>query len=39
MESPSGIEATFPGARCVPILDPFGNRIRFNEDQTTAKTT
>jgi uncharacterized glyoxalase superfamily protein PhnB len=26
-----GIETTFYGARCVQTVDPFGNRIRFNE--------
>ena len=26
-----GIEETFYGARCVQVIDPFGNRIRFNE--------
>jgi catechol 2,3-dioxygenase-like lactoylglutathione lyase family enzyme len=27
-----GIETTFYDARCVEVLDPFGNRIRFNEN-------
>lgn len=27
-----GIETTFYNARCVEVIDPFGNRIRFNED-------
>jgi len=27
----SGIEETFYGARSVPVIDPFGNRIRFDE--------
>lgn len=26
-----GIEETFYGARCLQVIDPFGNRIRFNE--------
>lgn len=26
-----GLETTFYGAKCVEIIDPFGNRIRFNE--------
>lgn len=26
-----GIETTFYQARCVEVIDPFGNRIRFNE--------
>lgn len=31
-----GIEATFYDAKCVQVIDPFGNRIRFNEDMKTA---
>ena len=27
-----GIETTFYDARCVEVIDPFGNRIRFNEN-------
>lgn len=27
-----GIETTFYNARCMEVTDPFGNRIRFNED-------
>lgn len=27
-----GIEETFYGSKCVEVIDPFGNRIRFNED-------
>jgi uncharacterized glyoxalase superfamily protein PhnB len=27
-----GIETTFYDAKCVEVIDPFGNRIRFNED-------
>jgi uncharacterized glyoxalase superfamily protein PhnB len=27
-----GVEQTFYGARCMEVIDPFGNRIRFNED-------
>jgi hypothetical protein len=27
-----GIETTFYEARCVQVIDAFGNRIRFNED-------
>jgi uncharacterized glyoxalase superfamily protein PhnB len=30
-----GIETTFYGAKCVQVIDPFGNRIRFNERLTT----
>ncbi len=26
-----GIETTFYDAKCVEVIDPFGNRIRFNE--------
>ncbi len=26
-----GLETTFYGAKCVETIDPFGNRIRFNE--------
>ncbi len=32
-----GIETTFYGARCVEVIDPFGNRIRFNEDRGAEK--
>lgn len=34
-----GIETTFYDAKCVEVIDPFGNRIRFNEDLKAAKTT
>jgi uncharacterized glyoxalase superfamily protein PhnB len=34
-----GIETTFYGARSVQVIDPFGNRIRFNEDLKAAKAT
>ncbi len=34
-----GIETTFYGARAVQVIDPFGNRIRFNEDLKTAGST
>ena len=27
-----GVEETFYGAKCMEVHDPFGNRIRFNED-------
>jgi catechol 2,3-dioxygenase-like lactoylglutathione lyase family enzyme len=27
-----GIDTTFYDAKCVEVIDPFGNRIRFNED-------
>lgn len=27
-----GIETTFYDSTCVEVIDPFGNRIRFNED-------
>jgi hypothetical protein len=29
-----GIETTFYDARCMEVIDPFGNRIRFNERLT-----
>lgn len=31
-----GLETTFYGSKCVEVIDPFGNRIRFNE--RTSKT-
>jgi predicted enzyme related to lactoylglutathione lyase len=34
-----GIETTFYDAKCVEVIDPFGNRIRFNEDLKGAKAT
>jgi uncharacterized glyoxalase superfamily protein PhnB len=34
-----GIETTFYGARCVQVIDPFGKRIRFNEDMEPAEAT
>ena len=27
-----GVEQTFYGTKCLEVIDPFGNRIRFNED-------
>jgi hypothetical protein len=33
-----GLEMTFYDAKCVQVIDPFGNRIRFNEDLKKAKT-
>jgi catechol 2,3-dioxygenase-like lactoylglutathione lyase family enzyme len=27
-----GVEQTFYGTKCMEVIDPFGNRIRFNED-------
>ena len=27
-----GVETTFYDAKCMEVIDPFGNRIRFNED-------
>ena len=32
-----GIETTFYDSRCVEVIDPFGNRIRFNEDLKSDK--
>jgi hypothetical protein len=34
-----GIETTFYYAKCVQVIDPFGNRIRFNEDLKAGKAT
>ena len=31
-----GLETTFYNAKCVEVTDPFGNRIRFNEDLKTG---
>ena len=33
-----GIETTFYDAKCVEVIDPFGNRIRFNEDLKKEQT-
>lgn len=33
-----GLETTFYHARCVEVIDPFGNRIRFNEDLKTGNS-
>ena len=30
-----GTEATFSDAKCAQVIDPFGNRIRFNEELKT----
>lgn len=30
-----GIETTFYDAKCVDVIDPFGNRLSFNEDLRT----
>jgi uncharacterized glyoxalase superfamily protein PhnB len=32
-----GIETTFYNAKCVEVIDPFGNRIRFNENLDPAR--
>jgi hypothetical protein len=32
-----GIETTFDDARCVQVIDPFGNRIRFHKDLKKEK--
>ena len=34
-----GLQITFYDAKCVQVIDPFGNRIRFNEDLKTTKET
>jgi catechol 2,3-dioxygenase-like lactoylglutathione lyase family enzyme len=31
-----GLETTFYDAKCVEVIDPFGNRIRFNENLKPA---
>ncbi len=31
-----GIEPTFHGSRCMEVIDPFGNRIRFDESLKKA---
>jgi uncharacterized glyoxalase superfamily protein PhnB len=33
-----GIETTFYNAKCVQVVDPFGNRIRFNQDLKKGQT-
>ena len=33
-----GLETTFYNSRCVQVIDPFGNRIRFNEDLKPGTT-
>ena len=32
-----GIETTFYNSMCVEVIDPFGNRIRFNENLKTSE--
>jgi hypothetical protein len=34
-----GLETTFHDSKCVEVIDPFGNRIRFNEKLTQAGAT
>jgi uncharacterized glyoxalase superfamily protein PhnB len=34
-----GLETTFYEAKCVQVIDPFGNRIRFNEDLKPVQAT
>jgi len=34
-----GIETAFYGARCMQVINPFGNRIRFNEDLHPQETS
>ena len=34
-----GLDTTFYDAKCVQVIDPFGNRIRFNEDLKSARAT
>ena len=33
-----GVETTFYNAKCMEVIDPFGNRIRFNEDQAAKQS-
>lgn len=33
-----GVERTFYGTKCMEVIDPFGNRIRFNERLTNDRT-
>lgn len=33
-----GVEPTFYGARCMEVIDPFGNSIRFNENLAGRET-
>ena len=33
----AGLETTFFDAKCVQVIDPFGNCIRFNEDLKTSE--
>jgi uncharacterized glyoxalase superfamily protein PhnB len=32
-----GVEEAFYGAKCMEVIDPFGNRIRFNEELNKAQ--
>ena len=34
-----GIETTFYGSKAVEVIDPFGNRLRFNLDLKSGKAT
>jgi hypothetical protein len=34
-----GIETTFYNAKCVQVIDPFGNRLRFNEGVKADEAT
>lgn len=33
-----GLEETFHNSRCMEVIDPFGNRIRFDESHEAPKT-
>ena len=33
-----GIETTFYNSKAVEVIDPFGNRIRFNENMKSTST-
>jgi uncharacterized glyoxalase superfamily protein PhnB len=34
-----GVETTFYDARCMEVIDPFGNRIRFNANLKAKPST
>ncbi len=33
-----GVEKTFYGTKCMEVIDPFGNRLRFNEELPESAT-
>ncbi len=34
-----GLETTFYDAKCVQVIDPFGNRVRFDEELKPQQAT